>query len=745
MSDGISELNDLPLVNINKDNGSPPSSRLKDVKSATDLLSSLREADKTSSVNRARIQAMFDGTPPYDEAKLRETGQSFRVNLNFGEAESMLENAMSAYVDLVNSVQSLVIVETTHGDAKERHESGKILSEELSRMIRKWPDFNFTFLNLCHHFVTHGVGINYFQDETDWRWRSTGLGDVLIPRGTLASEGRIEVAVICREMLVTELYRFIEDESAAEARGWNLEETRKAILKASTRMSTEYSDSWEKLQTELKNNDLYAGGKSAKVRVAHFFIQEFDGSVSHVISLEDGTNEEFLMKAPSKYGSVSQVFTFFPYGLGTNATYHGIRGLGYKIFPHIQVSNRLRSQVVDAAMLASGVMLQPEDENAMENLGFQSFGPFSLIPPGINIQQRNVPNLSNSVMPVIGDLAQQMNNRAGQYSTQSVFSGSADKTRFEIAAHLEAASKLTVTSLNLFYEPWDRHLREVVRRCVLGVQSEEREPALEEFVIRVFQRGVPIEAILGIDVERTRANRAVGGGSQAKRTVSLQQLNELAGSFDEEGRHNLFRDQVASIVGHDQVDRYIADNKDMRQPEAAKLAELENFRLSEGSPVSVFINEEHVVHLDVHLPFIEQVFAAVEQGSMLLEEATPKVMQVFEHSVEHLQNIQADPFLRGRVAAYNQRLQRLSELIVNGQKRLEKLSREAAEQGDTEEPMAPQADPVISNKIQEHQIRLRMDLEKHQQKLMLNLQEAEQKRQLADAKAAMELQTLLKR
>ena len=183
----------------------------------------------------------------------------------------------------------------------------------------------------------------------------------------------------------------------------------------------------------------------------------------------------------------------------------------------------------------------------------------------------------------------------------------------------------------------------------------------------------------------------------------------------------------------------------MRQPEAAKLAELENFRLSEGSPVSVFINEEHVVHLDVHLPFIEQVFASVEQGSMLLEEATPQVMQVFEHSLEHLQNIQADPFLRGRVAGYNQRLQRLSELIVNGQKRLEKLSREAAERGDTEEPMAPQVDPSISNKIQEHQIRLRMDLEKHQQKLMLNLQEAEQKRQLADAKAAMELQTLLKR
>ena len=94
MSDGISELTDLPLVNISKDTGSPPSSRLKDVKSATALLSSLREADKNSSINRARIQAMFDGTPPYDEGKLRETGQSFRVNLNFGEAESMLENSM---------------------------------------------------------------------------------------------------------------------------------------------------------------------------------------------------------------------------------------------------------------------------------------------------------------------------------------------------------------------------------------------------------------------------------------------------------------------------------------------------------------------------------------------------------------------------------------------------------------------------------------------------------------------------
>ena len=82
-------LEDLPLLTIS-DGGATPKSRLKDVAAATEIYTSLKEGDEQSAINRARVQAMFDGVPPYSDSAIRESGQAYRCNLNFGQAEELL-------------------------------------------------------------------------------------------------------------------------------------------------------------------------------------------------------------------------------------------------------------------------------------------------------------------------------------------------------------------------------------------------------------------------------------------------------------------------------------------------------------------------------------------------------------------------------------------------------------------------------------------------------------------------------
>ena len=755
MASSLEEFSDLPLQTL-EESGPPPKSRIKDVKAANEIFENLRDGDESSSVNRSRVQAMFDGVPPYSDAALRNSGQGFRCNLNFGEAEKFLEAAMSAYVDLINSVETLVQVETSYGDPKERIEWNRIISEEYSFQLRKWPRFNYEYLNLCNHFVGHGVGVNYFEDERSWQWRSTGLGDILLPRQTQATEGAIEVAAARRSIMVNDLYKYIEDPDVASELGWNVKEVRRAISKATSGV-TELDD-WEKLQNEVKNNDLWTGAKAARVRLVHLWVKEFNGSVSHFITLADGDNKDFLYKRVGRYRDINQAFTFFTYGIGTNGTYHGIRGLGFKLYHHIQVSNRIRSQAVDNAMLSGAPMIQPEDERSLENFSFNYFGPFAILPPNMKFVDRASPNTSQTMMPVLNDLSQQVQERAGQYSTAGVFGKGDRRTRFEVAAHLEEAAKLNVTALNLFYNPWDRFHMEVARRFFrpdYGA-TEGGGDAVMDFRGRCLMRGVPPEALMAMDLRKTRSVRAVGSGSQAKRSVSLQQLNELAGTFDTEGRHNLFRDQVASLVGHDAADRYIPARPDQRIPVDAKVAQLETEHLLEGREIEVFPNELHTVHLDVHLPIIEQMFGAVEQGQMAIEEAAMKSMNVFQHSVAHLENIQQDPTIAEKVSQYNQRLQQLSELIVNGQRRLAKLQREAQEAeaaamvegeeaaaAEAQQEGQPQVTSEQQEKLIEHRLKLQMMQEKHQMDMMIKLQKSEQDRQLADAKAATDLTKLL--
>tara|TARA_R100000742_G_C4279514_1_gene104317 strand:+ start:6609 stop:8837 length:2229 start_codon:yes stop_codon:yes gene_type:complete len=737
MANGLEEISDLSLKTISE-SGKVPKSRVKDVKAARDIYANLLRGDEASSINRARVQAMFDGSPPYSDSALRKSGQGFRCNLNFGEAEKFLEAAMSAYVDLINSVETLVRVETAFGDPKERIEWNRIISEEYSFQLRSWPRFNYEYLNLCNHFVGHGVGVNYFEDERSWQWRSTGLGDILIPRQTQATEESLDVAAARRSVMVNELFRYIEDPEVASNLGWNVSAVRKAISKATSSTFADYNN-WERVQNEIKNNDLWAGARAARVKLIHLWVKEFDGSISHYIDVEDGGTDDFLYKRVGRYQSVNQAFTFFTYGIGTNGTYHGIRGLGYKIYHHLQVSNRIRSQAVDNAMLAGAPMVQPEDERSLENFSFNYFGPFAILPPNMKFVDRAAPNVSQTMMPMLNDLSQQVQERAGQYSPAGALGKGDRRTRFEVAAHLEEAAKLNVTALNLFYSPWDRFHQEVSRRFFrLDYAPAERGgAAVMEFRARCLARGVPLQALLAMDLSKTRSVRAVGSGSQAKRAVSLQQLNELAGVFDEEGRHNLFRDQVASLVGHEAADRYIPARPDQRIPVDAKVAQLETEHLLEGKEIQVFPNELHTIHLEVHLPIVEQMFTAVEEGQLEIEDAASQAINVFQHAVQHLEFIQQDPSISEKVAEYNQRLQQVSELIINGQKRLAKLQREGAdvEEGESPEEGAENP-PGQQEKLIEHRLKLQMMQEKHQAEMMIKLQKAEQERQLADAKSA---------
>jgi hypothetical protein len=367
-----SSTNDLLLGTID-DCGCPPRTRIKDAKCAREIYHKLLKADEESARNRAAIDEMFAGAPPYDDAELRATGQAARANVNFGEADALLESALAGYVDLLSSVEMLLNFKTKYGEPQERIEYEQVIGEEFTRMLRGWNAYTPNWLRLATHFVAHGVGFAYFESDLDWRWRVGGWSDFLIPRKTLASESEIEVACCARSMQAQQLYRYIESEAEALELGWNVEVARKAIQDAVSNSSTvgAYSTDWEGIVREMKNNDLYMGVATAsEIKVVHVWNVEFDGRVTHSIILRDdhSDKDQFLYRKVGKFASMGQAFTVFTYGVGVNGQYHSIRGLGAKIFTEVQTSNRLRCQMVDGALLSSSVILQPTTEESLQNL-----------------------------------------------------------------------------------------------------------------------------------------------------------------------------------------------------------------------------------------------------------------------------------------------------------------------------------------------------------------------------------------
>lgn len=714
----------------------------------------LREADRRASEHRSEVQAMFDGQPPYDEVELRATGQAFRCNLNFDEASSMLEASVGQYVDLLNAVENLVTLKTTIGSEAQRAEWEPIMAEELTKMLRSWPEFHYNYLLLAHHFIAHGVGIALFEDDVDWRWKVIGLGDFLMPRKTLASEQELEVAVARRSFQAQQLFRYIEDEETAIKAGWNVEATRKAIMEAQPKHTSNagFGD-WEQFQTEVKNNDLYHSYATAsEVKVIHGWVQEFDGSVSHYIALEADEGDidnVFLYQCSSRFESPSHAFVVFPYGIGTNGFFHSIRGLGHRIFPHIQVSNRLRSQLVDGSMLASSLLIVPQTEEALDSLAFTYYGPYAVLNPGFDIAERSVPDFSKNVMPVLNDMADIVSKKVGQYNVSENFAGSKERTRFEVQAQLSAQSRVSTASLNLFYEPWTRLLRSVVSRVIRRDYNvlESGGRAVMEFRKRCLKRGVPSEAIHAVDVSSVKAVRAIGNGSEQMRTLALNEFTEMMGSLDDVGRQNLVRDRVAARIGYEAADRYAPKpTEGGRPPIDTRFADLENAVMRSGSDMMILPTDNHIVHARIHIAAMSEVADAVDQGQVPVEQVIEFLSRCFSHTEPHVAEASKEKLLAEESAALRKALQNLGEMVTNGLRKVQAAQRKAAQDASQMDPaqgaapqaapQQPQIDPKLESKVAEHRLRLQLMQEAAETKMAIRMAEARQKMSLKDAETA---------
>jgi len=739
--------NDTLLENISE-SGAPPRDRIKDAKSLHEIYKRLRDADDKSAKNRAEIQAMFDGVPPYSDSDLVSSGQAYRCNVNFDEASSILESATAGYIDLIHSVEHLLSLKTEFGDSKTRTEYNHIIADELTRAIRSWPQFHFNYQLLVANFVAHGVGIAYWEDDIDWRWRVSMFGDFLIPRKTLACEDEIEIAVCVRSYQVHQLYKFIEDPEAAAEMGWNIEEVRKALVKATNGANSlgTFTD-WEALQREFKNNDLFTGTAGAsEVKVLHAWVKEFDGTVSYYMALENNEAENFLCVKKSLYRHVNSAFVFFPFGIGTNGYYHSIRGLGYKIFPQIQLSNRLRCQMADGAMLSSTLLLQPSDEQALEDLNFTYYGPYSVLAPGtVNVVERAMPDVSKSAMPFLNDMVSQMQFKTGIYEgAKSAINDNREKTKFETQAILSGQSRLSLAALNLFYEPWGRVLKETVRRFVRGgyVEGEPGSREILEFQERCFMRGVPPEALAMVDIDSVRPVRAIGSGSEAQRLLATDELTQLMPGFDEFGRKAAIRDRVAARFGYDLADRYAPPpDAEARPVIDVKVAMLENNEMRSGSEIQILPNENHLEHARIHLGALAEVAGAVDQEAVDPMQVVDFMVTLFGHTTEHVEYVSQDVTIPEEGAALRQQLQQFGEIVNNSVKHVQRLREQQQTEGATipQEAAAPQQDDFavkLQQKLQEHQIKLQMMQEVHRTKLNLRVAELRQKMALRDAETA---------
>jgi hypothetical protein len=724
---GLEELASLGLANIDSD-GNVPETRITSPEMIRSAHSQNRRDDEINATNRARVQASLDGEPPYNQASLNANGQGARANANFLQGRSRLNRLNNGYLDMVTSVKHLMTLTVDYGESAERMRITRILSEELTRTIRKWPAFVSSFMRLVDKFNAHGVGIAFWPDTENFRFSVCGFGDMLIPRDTPATEECIDIATAEKHMTVTELYSFIRDEEKAARLGWNVAAVKDAIHRATEMSNSLDAYQIETFQRQIKNGDTTNLRKFKHVKVVCSYVREFDGSISYAM-VEKDNEGPFLFFEKDKYRTPEEAFVFFTYGIG-NGTYHSIRGFGHLIYPQEQLINRTLNTAFDIA--STGTLLESEAANSLQGMTITRVGQYDILPKGFSlVQGRVMPNMQQTLYPLLDRAQNMMDENASQFSAPS---SDAYQNRVNVEASLEQASAGDTGSIDLFYSSFDRLIRTMVKRIVMG--KKHGDPLVAEFHRRITAKGITPQMLRAIDHDNTYAFRAYGAGSPATRALFNKRLLELLPNLDSIGQKRLIFQIVSDIMGHQNADYYATEPEEPRLPVDAKMALLENNQLLQGVTIPVHPQEIHSAHVQEHIPFLMEILDKVERGEMDPMQMLPGLQAILTHVAEHGDALAQDPSQAAIYAQVKEAVNNMNQVVTNMERKIKAAERKGVEAGAPEGQAPGNEQALAELKLAQEQFKLELAQQIGQLKIAELQAKAQQNLALNDLKAA---------
>jgi DNA-binding transcriptional regulator YdaS (Cro superfamily) len=655
--------------------GKPAKQRVSTAEAAWTVYDSFKKAYETVSYQRAKIQGLVDGNPPYDEVKLRQLGLGFKTNVNFLEMRAVLDSSAGAAHELYGEVPTLIELKLNvpESDNLPLLAWARVIAEEFSTTVSDWSGF-LPFMDMvARESDKLGLGVGGWTNEYDWRPKAFETGNFLTYSTARFDLDSLQVFCLRDEIPASTLL----EKLSAKAPDWNLPNLRKLLDKVYNQDRGDTGDGnqtsdYEEAQKEIRNYDDpdqevtdFRG-----VPVVHIVVQEMDtGKVSHLIIPDDDEMKFFIYEGRNRFEKMSHILWWLPYNYG-NGFVRSAQGLATMLRPHCELSDRFLCNIFDGGQIAASMVIQPNTPTDASQLQIVRMGPFTVLPAGLNaIQSTFAPNVSALIQ--LRELSSQiMKNNTGIYRQHPEMFGEnqVQKTARQVAEETAKEARHEKSHVAFRYMFYDRLYREMFRRLTQpvmldaedGIDSPGKAEALD-FAQRCVSRGVPFDIIRqASSLFRVYATRAIGLGSLGVRLDLTNQLLQVRGMLDEQGKVNAVREWLTVRVGHSNVDRFKAPiNRDLIPVNEQSIATLENNDFVEGSVVPVGSDQVHVIHIRTHLEPISEVMQVFEQTQgqgFDFEKALTIFRIALPHVSQHLVYLQEDP-------AYQEFVQQVVELV----------------------------------------------------------------------------------
>jgi len=678
-ANGVGGIIQSPEINSENE---PTQNSVRDIAMARDITRTVIMAGRNRSIVASRILAKYNAERPYDGRKLEAEGMGWRQNFTSKPLPMMVEQVAPRFVQAIDSLKYF-----TNSSLSDKWlgstEKTENFRQEITDLIRNRKGFRTLITDIAFNDALFGSAIVAKLDNYSWFPLCFSFEDSFAADGTKSDPRLAQILVLKETLLPHELFDHIKSDSeAAKDAGWKLENTRTAINQASPLQIRDRLNVGGTLEIwyqnalrELTLGASYMAGSSVIV-IYNLLVREVSGKVSHYRLAGPELLEIF--SRIEHFKSMEDATAFFTFQHG-NGTIHGSKGIGRDIYELAGMLDRTRNEIVDRLIMSGKTMFQG-DTKRLHTFKMSVLGSSVIVPKDWTPLEQKIDGDVEGFLKLDIFFKQIVNELIGSTSTPNMATageGMRSSAAWNLLASRENESK--DIRIARFLEQFTDLVGLMQRRiCDPDVIDEDAKAAQKRLLLKMSREELdelaacPVAS--SIEDLTPMERQMIVMISQEKRGNPLYNQRQLE------------VEDLSARIGAEFANRVLLpDNDPTEEAEQSRMQNLEIVLLSSGHPVEVSPRDNHLIHLKVLMPVVEQAGQHISQGQISTDVLVAMVAHVNEHYTQALkQGVKAD-----QLTEVSQFLAKAGPAIAN----LKALDAQAAQHARAGQEMAAAPQP----------------------------------------------------
>jgi hypothetical protein len=656
---------------------------IKDAKQARNIITTLEMASRERNIKNARIQAKINSEKPFSQTSLEADGLGWKSNFTTKPLPMLIGKIAPRFVKAEQGIKYLVnssLPDTHPGSAKKT----EAFRREVTCTVRARPGWFDLIAEIAQENSLFGFTSVAWLDEFHWFPRHYRQDEFYVPSGTKHKSSSAQIVVLKDTYLIHELFALIEDNEAAAAAGWKIENTVLAINSAMPTNRRSQQTNWERIQEDLiRESTLGASMESGALSVVvyHLLAQEVTGTVSQMILVDvpqsaggyqsymtDVSREkEVLFEREDQFPNMEMAVSFFSFEQATGKL-HGSKGIGRELYSMAGMLDRARNEIVDRLNLA-GKLIITCDDKAVRRFKASIVGPALLIGHGYEVNSQRIDGDVEPFIAMDQFLTGLMDQMAGA-TTPKAFEGErVTKAAVDLFASREEESRDNI--IGRFLMQLALMMQTIVHRLCDPDTADEDAKEMQERLLEVMTRE-ELEMLREYPVAET-VQDFTGLERQAIALIAQEARGNLLYN-----QREIERRKLSSQISDEFADAVLLPDEDPTElAEQTRLQQLELLLLAgQATQVPISPRDNHLVHLQTLMPALESTAQTAADPDPSAAGHGAEVMHaLLDHANQHFAAAEAQGAPKEALSEIGKVLNQLTGAV-------EKISEQIQQQAD---------------------------------------------------------------